>query len=337
MTTEGPPSNSSNAAPGPGGSRGRIVVGIDGSGSARAALRTAFLEAARRGADLDVVATYADALIWTAGAPVAIPDQRALRTDTARRTRTAVEEVGNELLVEDLAGLGDVEVRRIVDSGAPAPVLVDRAEGAELLVVGSRGRGAVTSTLLGSVALHCVTQAPCPVLVVHGDARTRPPASAAVVVGFDGSDASMAALREGAAEAGRLGCRVEVLAAYSQDFYWTDVYVASSPATEHLRARVREHAEQAIRTVTTELAERPGATVPPMSVAIVEGPADEALLEHSADALMLVVGSRGHGPIRGLMLGSIALHCAIHAHCPVLVVHPEHETARHADPAGLSR
>lgn len=306
---------------------GRIVVGIDGSDTARAALRTAFLEAARRGADLDVVATYPDVLIWTGGAPVAVPDQRGARTDTAARTRTTVEEVRSELLLEDVAGLGDVRVRRIVESGGPAPALVGRAEGAELLVVGSRGRGAMASALLGSVALHCVTEAPCPVLVVHGEPQVRPPASSAVVVGFDGSDAAMAALREGTAEAGRLGCEAEVLAAYSEEFYWTDVYTATPPVMDHIATTVREHAEQAIRTVTAELAARPGATVPPMSVAVVEGPAGQALVERSADALMLVVGSRGHGRIRGLVLGSIALHCAIHAGCPVMVVHPQHAGA----------
>jgi nucleotide-binding universal stress UspA family protein len=334
MTTEERSMTSGSSTPETSGARGRIVVGIDGSGTTRAALRTAFLEAARRGADLEVVATYTDALIRTGGAASAVPDLQTVRAETATRTRAAVEEVRNELLVEDLAGLGDVGVRRIVEEGAPAPALVDRAEGAGLLVVGSRGRGAMASALLGSVALHCVTHAPCPVLVVHGDPQVRPPASAVVVVGLDGSEVGMAALREGVAEAGRLGCRVEVLAAYSQDFYWTDVYTASPPATDHARATVREHAEQAIRTVTTEQSARPGAPLPPISVAVVEGPADEALVERSADALMLVVGSRGHGPIRGLVLGSIALHCAIHGRCPVLVVHPELETVHHGEPAG---
>lgn len=333
MTTEERSMTSGSSIPETSGARGRIVVGIDGSGTARAALRTAFLEAARRDADLEVVAAYTDALIRTGGGrAAAVPDQQSVRADTATRTRAAVEEVRNELLVDDLAGLGDVRVRRIVENGAPATALIRRAEGAGLLVVGSRGRGAMASALLGSVALHCVTHAPCPVLVVHGDPQVRPPASAVVVIGLDGSEVAMAALREGVAEAGRLGCSVEVLAACSQEFYWTDVYAAIPPATDHARATVREHAEQAIRTVTTEQSARPGATVPPISVVLVEGPADEALVERSDDALMLVVGSRGHGPIRGLVLGSVALHCAIHGRCPVMVVHPEH-----ADEASPSR
>jgi nucleotide-binding universal stress UspA family protein len=333
MTTEEHPTDGGSGDPEAGGARRRVVVGVDGSGTSQVALRTAFLEAARRGADLDVVAAYPEALIWTGGAPVAVPDQRGVQTDTATRLRSVVEEVGNELLVEDMAGLGDVGVRRIVDCGPPAPVLEGHAEGAELLVVGSRGRGALASALLGSVALHCVTHAPCPVLVVHGNAEVRLPASAAVVIGFDGSDAALDALREAVAEAGRLGCRVEVLAAYAQEYYWTDVYTAAPPATEHVRTTVREQAEQAIRTVTAELT-RSGATVPPMSVVIVEGTAAGALVERSADAAMLVVGSRGRGPIRGLVLGSVALHCAIHARCPVLVVHPRHGIVRGEEPAG---
>lgn len=331
MTTDERPTTSRNrhepATPEASAPRGRIVVGIDGSNASRNALRTAFLEAVRRGGDLEVVSTYADVLVWTGGAPIAVPDQRAVRSDTATRTRSAVEEVLDELIVEDVDGLGDVGVRRIVDGGEPAPVLVRQAEGAELLVVGSRGRRAVASALLGSVALHCVTRASCPVLVVHGNAQVHPSASAAVVVGMDGSDASVAALREAVAQAARLGCRVEVLATYAQEHYWTDVYLAVPPSVDQIRTKVREQAERAVDAAVAELSSRPGGTAPPISVTVVEGSASEVLVDRSADASMLVVGSRGHGPIRGLLLGSVALHCVIHAQCPVLVVHPQHETA----------
>jgi nucleotide-binding universal stress UspA family protein len=75
--------------------------------------------------------------------------------------------------VKDLlaaAGSEGVEIIENVVAGAPAPVLIEASKGADLLVVGSRGRGAFAGMLLGSVSQHCVSHAECPVLVVLGPA-----------------------------------------------------------------------------------------------------------------------------------------------------------------------
>src|SRR4051794_36424412 len=79
----------------------RVVVGVDGSPGARGALALALVEAARRGAALDVVTTYPVTLVWTGGVPVDIPDTAALRADTDRRARELVDEVRRE---EEQAG-----------------------------------------------------------------------------------------------------------------------------------------------------------------------------------------------------------------------------------------
>jgi nucleotide-binding universal stress UspA family protein len=70
-------------------------------------------------------------------------------------------------LAEVMKDHPDVTVTPVVVEGHPAQVMVEASRDAELLVVGSRGRGAFTGMVLGSVSQHCVQQAECPVVVVH--------------------------------------------------------------------------------------------------------------------------------------------------------------------------
>lgn len=312
----------------PSGERGRprVVVGIDGSQGGRAALRTALLAAAARRARLEVVSTYPVALPWTADAPTDVVDLTAVRADTNARARAFIDEVRAEMLVEDVPGLVSLEVRVVVEGGAAAPILVKRAAGADLLVVGSRGRSAVRSVLLGSVALHCVTHAPCPVVVAHGDPGGVGARGRHVAVGLDGSDAALGALREAVAEARRRRTDLDVVVAYTVADVWTDPYAFVGPSVGELRARVQDEAERLVATVTAEVAGA-GEPLPGLHVHLVEGAAQEVLVENTVDAAMLVVGSRGRGAFRGLLLGSVALYCAMHARCPVTVVHPEDRPA----------
>jgi nucleotide-binding universal stress UspA family protein len=307
------------------GAQPRVVVGVDGSPGARAALRAAFLEAVRRGASLEVVAAYPEVLVWTGGIPLDVPDVDAVRRDTRDRALTFLDEVRTELLAEEAAGVAELPVQLAVTGGPAAVVLGSQAEGAALLVVGSRGRGALRSALLGSVALHCVAHAPCPVSVVHGHPEVRDDRHRKVVAGFDGSDASVGALREALAEGVRLGADVDVVVAHSLADHWADMY-AAVPDVEELRTRARDRARAVADQLLAEMAAAAQA-VPRVQVVLVEGSPTGALLEAAEDAAVLVVGSRGHGLIRGLLLGSVALHCAVHAPCPVTVVHPQDTTA----------
>ena len=135
---------------------GRIVVGIDGSPSSVDALRWALGQSRLSGAAVEAVSGWQHPAAYAGFS--AIPEDDWL--DNAREVLdAAVDQVG-----EDAAA-----VSRDVVAGHPARVLVDRAAGAELLVVGSRGHGGFTGMLLGSVSGHVVTHAPCPVVVVrHG-------------------------------------------------------------------------------------------------------------------------------------------------------------------------
>ena len=144
----------------------RIVVGIDGSEESKEALRWALAEAKLRRAPLRVVHTWVFPFI--AAGPGLDPVLDADMIENARRL--AEELVQGELdeLADETAG---VDIERAIVEGAAAPVLLEAAEGASLLVVGSRGRGGFTGLLLGSVSQQCAHHAPCPVVIVRSNAR----------------------------------------------------------------------------------------------------------------------------------------------------------------------
>lgn len=135
----------------------RIVVGVDGSGPAEAALRWAAEQAGLTGARIDAVIAWEYPLFSVGEVllPPHDPESMAARSLTA-----AVDGA----LGPDRA----CDVRQRVVAGHPARVLIELARGARLLVVGSRGRGGFAAALLGSVAQYCVQHAPCPVVVVRG-------------------------------------------------------------------------------------------------------------------------------------------------------------------------
>lgn len=142
------------------GSQERIVVGIDGSGQSKAALRWALGQARLTGASVDAVTAWRYPATY--GLTV-IPGPGELDLDGESR----------KMLAEVVAGAGGegpgVEVRQLVGEGPSAEVLLNTAEGADLLVVGSRGLGGFRSAILGSVSLACVMNATCPVLVFRGE------------------------------------------------------------------------------------------------------------------------------------------------------------------------
>jgi len=136
----------------------RIVVGIDGSPSSREALCWAVRQAALTGSVVDAVIAWHD--------PSSYDGYGWLIADTS------YAEVAAKTLSETVdsvvtAGSG-VTVRQRIMEGHPAQVLLDAADSADLLVVGSRGHGGFARMLLGSVSQHCVQHSPCPVLVIRG-------------------------------------------------------------------------------------------------------------------------------------------------------------------------
>ncbi|HEU5470806.1 MAG TPA: universal stress protein [Actinophytocola sp.] len=142
---------------------GPVVVGVDGSPTSEAALALAFDEAAARGVDLVAVHAWSD-LVYPLYAGAYLPDI----------DWRPIEEQATELLAERLAGWSEkypqVRVRRLVERDRPANALLTAAQPAQLLVVGSRGRGGFAGLTLGSVSQAMIHHAPCPVLVARPDA-----------------------------------------------------------------------------------------------------------------------------------------------------------------------
>ncbi|MER6098484.1 universal stress protein [Streptomyces sp. NPDC001728] len=137
----------------------RVVVGVDGSPASREALRWAVRHARLTGATVDAVGVYdvPGATGWSAPPVDAAFDEEQARQALTEELEGVLAEIGDVPLVENLV------------RGTPAKILIEAARGAELLVVGSRGRGGFASLLLGSVSQQCAVHAPCPVVIVRPD------------------------------------------------------------------------------------------------------------------------------------------------------------------------
>jgi nucleotide-binding universal stress UspA family protein len=147
--------------------RPTVVVGVDDSAAARAALASAMRSASRRGARLRVLSVY-EPPEWRLGPAftVPLPSRAEIESSLLERARALVRGVAYELGAE---GLARPEITVEARPGRAAETLVEAARGADELVVGHRGRGAVAAALLGSVGWGCVLHAPCPVRVVRDD------------------------------------------------------------------------------------------------------------------------------------------------------------------------
>lgn len=137
----------------------RIVVGVDGSESSKAALRWAAKLSPSIGGTIEAVVAweYPMMLGWEGG----IPDWWRPDDDAKKILEETLEEVFGKTPPKGLVGS--------VRQGHPTTILLDASKGAQMLIVGSRGHGGFVGLLLGSVSSACAEHATCPVLVVHGE------------------------------------------------------------------------------------------------------------------------------------------------------------------------
>lgn len=134
---------------------------------------------------------------------------------------------------------------------------------------------------------------------------------AKIVVGIDGSESSLHALRWAAQQAEATGASLEVVMTWS----WPLSYGWAIPFPEGFdpAESAQKVLEESVRGLRSE---HRGLEV---TTRVVEGSPAPVLIEASKEAAMLVVGSRGHGEFAGMLLGSVSEHCTTHAHCPVVV------------------
>ena len=144
------------------GDRRRVVVGVDGSTGARAALEWAALEALRRGTSVLAVCAYNEPSTVAAGGPAG--------AGALAELRLGLERSAEQVLADAEAAVDTVPVSTRAAHGPAADVLLEAASDAELLVVGSRGRGGFASLVLGSVSQQCAARAPGVVVVVPAGA-----------------------------------------------------------------------------------------------------------------------------------------------------------------------
>lgn len=284
---------------------GPVVVGVDGSESALDAVRSAATEAAARGTGLRLVAVFTPLPAGTRHDLGLAPVHRQQVTDTLR------EQLASAARVAAAAAPG-VAAETELRTGFPAQVLVEESWTAALTVVGSRGLGGFSGLLVGSVAVAVAAHGGSPVLVVRGDRA--PDTGGPVVLGVDGSPAGEAAVGLAFEAASRRGVPLRAVHA------WSDVHVA--PAAAVLIDREAMETEE--RALLAEQLAGWSEKYPDVAVeqVVVRDRPAHALVEESARAGLVVVGSRGRGGLTGLLLGSVGHALLHHAQSPVLIARP---------------
>ncbi|NJP88719.1 universal stress protein [Nonomuraea sp. FMUSA5-5] len=277
-----------------------IVVGVDGSLPARAAVAWAANDAYRMHQPLRLVCAVDRQPYQIAKFPD--PD----RPDQLRRT---AQKALNEAVALVHERQPSVEVTTRLEEGTPAVILREQGKAAVEVVVGSRGLGGITGPLLGSVSDQVAGHAEAPVVVVHGARR---PTFGQVVVGVDGSPECRPALAYAFEQAALRGCGLRAVHA------WRRPVPAFGAELPHEVEQDRAAREKQLR----ELVE-PFTRLHP-DVAVTEdvryADAVEALSRASEEADLLVVGSHGRGAVSSALLGSVSRGVLHHARCTVAVV-----------------
>lgn len=282
-----------------------LVVGYNGKPHSREALMWAAAEAARR--DMSLLVVYAanyPGMTLPPGPGLLDPDPLALEAprETTLRGVSEAQDAQPGLHVT-----GTTEVT------SPSEALIEQSSRATMLVIGTRGRGPVSGALLGSVAFAVAARAECTVVVVKGKATGL---ERRIVVGTDGSGAAMAAVDFAADRAAAASAELEVVTS-------TGEHPAANVDATELRASAQLIAESAVERLRDN---HPNLTV---TTRVEDCPAERTLVDASADADLVVVGTRGRGAFKGLLLGSVS-HAVIHgARCHVAVVE---DFAARADP-----
>jgi nucleotide-binding universal stress UspA family protein len=276
-----------------------IVAGIDGSDTA--------LEAAKWAAA--VAQQFEEPLVLTHlvhkhkhqegdDEPAELREARAILDAAEAAVRAAAPNVATEHRIEE---------------GQTAPGLVALSEGARMLVLGSAGTSEMRAMFVGSQVVRVANHARCPVVVWRDKPDGELSEGLPVVVGVDGSTLSDVAVAHAFEFASFF--RVPVIAVHA----WSEQSGLGYSETRRFM-NWSSHEQREVAVLSEALAGW-GEKFPDVDVEryVERGSARSALLEHSADAQLVVVGSHGHGPLMGALVGSTTQNVMHHARCPVLI------------------
>lgn len=295
-----------------------VVVGVDGSDSSRYALEWSAQQALLRGLGLRIV-TAAGPLEQDGPFREFADDLGAEAANEGRPGPGAAQrllECARERIVRLFP---ELPVQTRWADSRPAEALLEEcsAPGAVAVVVGSRGLGGLAAAFVGSVGVELVARAPVPVVVLPKKHEFAHGVRARIVVGVDGSDPSRRAAEFAFAQASYSGAEVVAVSAWQP-------LVAFSAATGPIPPELFDDettAEAARQLLEEDLAEprsrHPEVTVTPK---VVRAHPVVAILAESTPADLIVIGSRGRGGFRGLLLGSVSQSIMHGAHGPVAIV-----------------
>jgi nucleotide-binding universal stress UspA family protein len=285
-----------------------VTAGVDGSDESLRAVRWAAREAARRAAPLRLVTAFG----WA--------DRRAAIGHRRDRAWWALLRRGADGLVATAADIAraeapDVAIEQIAVAGRAADVLRADSRTAGLLVIGGSGAGRLGGLVAGSVAVGVATGAHCPVVVVRGaDCLARAEMGLPVVLGVDGSaggEVATAFAFEAAAARS-----VPLIAVHA---WWDPVAGPALARFLDLDAIEADERDRLAHRLAGWIEKHPSVAV---GRAVLRDRPAHALLQHAAQAQLLVVGSRGRSELAGAVLGSVSNAVVHRAPCPVAVIRP---------------
>jgi nucleotide-binding universal stress UspA family protein len=289
----------------------KIVVGVDGSEASVQALIWAAHQAARRDATLKIVSCYMFPM-YVARTGYPGDADIVLDADGYRDAADAVVDRAVDLVAEIDEGL---DVERLTEMMVPVTGLVEAAGPEDEIVVGAVGSSGIVDGLLGSVASGVLHRARVPVVVVPAKpADSVGESMRKIVVGVDGSRSSLEALDWAFGLAAASGAELNVVHSW--------IYPYQGPRTSITEPRdlMQLDAMETLDHAVHSLGARVAGGAVKVHAKLVESSPVQALLDEGSDADLIVVGSRGRGGLRSMLLGSVSRSIVDHAPCAVAVV-----------------
>ncbi|GAC68651.1 universal stress protein [Gordonia soli] len=281
-----------------------ILVGVDGSDAATAAVRFAADAAVREGVGLKLVGVY-DASTSNYAPGLIIPQEvvDAIRQDAGDAVRAAAE------VAKEVAP--DLPISTSIAEGDAARVLLELGKDTTAIVLGTRGLGSVKGLFLGSVSTTVAAHSHGRVVVVTGPGGDGP-----VVVGIDDSPVSDVAIAEAFRQASVRNTKL--VAVHTWAPLDVDALHGYGVAPDEIERVSQEAVEAIAERLAGHHADFPDVVVE--RVVVPEEPAKAILDTAGEDAQLIVVGSRGRGGFTGLLLGSTSQKLLHQSPVPVLVV-----------------